>query len=225
MSAIFEDITAAVGYTPLVRINKLGTSKATILAKLESFNPAGSVKDRIALSMIEAAEKQGLIKDYNVLMGLGSYNPALKIKSNLKESAQQEIEFNPDKMEQANPLNHQYDKLLKEPQTKTITLNTSANTIQTTPTKTTTEQTTTQPEQPTKEQQEAISEEVNNCVQVKKSMNAVRFSSELSKQLTDDVLVEAKTALDLTELTIPECAPLSDDVDDIPISEWMLNDD
>jgi cysteine synthase A len=62
MSAIFEDMTAAVGYTPLVKINKLGSSKATILAKLESYNPCGSVKDRIALSMIEAAEKAGKIK-------------------------------------------------------------------------------------------------------------------------------------------------------------------
>jgi len=61
MSAIFEDITAVVGYTPLVQINKLGSGKATILAKLESQNPAGSVKDRIALSMIRAAENEGLI--------------------------------------------------------------------------------------------------------------------------------------------------------------------
>ena len=62
MSAIFKDITAAVGHTPLVRINKLGSDKATILAKLESHNPCGSVKDRIAKSMIEAAEEAGLIK-------------------------------------------------------------------------------------------------------------------------------------------------------------------
>ena len=61
MSAIFEDITAVVGYTPLVQINKLGSGKATILAKLESKNPTGSVKDRIALSMISSAEKEGLI--------------------------------------------------------------------------------------------------------------------------------------------------------------------
>jgi cysteine synthase A len=62
MSAIFDDITASIGFTPLVRINKLGSGKATILAKLESRNPCGSVKDRIALSMIEDAEKKGLIK-------------------------------------------------------------------------------------------------------------------------------------------------------------------
>ncbi len=61
MSAIFEDITATVGFTPLVQINRLGSPKATILAKLESCNPCGSVKDRIAKSMIEAAQKQGLI--------------------------------------------------------------------------------------------------------------------------------------------------------------------
>jgi cysteine synthase A len=63
MNAIFEDITAVVGFTPLVKINKLGSGKATILAKLESQNPAGSVKDRIALSMIKAAEEQGKITD------------------------------------------------------------------------------------------------------------------------------------------------------------------
>ena len=44
MSAVFEDIVAAVGYTPLVRINKLGSGKAEILAKLESKNPCGSVR-------------------------------------------------------------------------------------------------------------------------------------------------------------------------------------
>ena len=61
MSAIFEDIVAAVGFTPLVQINKLGSPNATMLAKLESHNPCGSVKDRIAKAMIEAAEREGLI--------------------------------------------------------------------------------------------------------------------------------------------------------------------
>jgi len=61
MGAIFEDITATIGFTPLVRINKLGSPQAVILAKLESFNPGGSVKDRISLSMVEAAEEKGLI--------------------------------------------------------------------------------------------------------------------------------------------------------------------
>ncbi len=77
MSAIFEDITAAVGYTPLVRINKLGSGKATILAKLESKNPCGSVKDRIALSMIEAAEDKGLIKEDTVIIEPTSGNTGI----------------------------------------------------------------------------------------------------------------------------------------------------
>jgi cysteine synthase A len=77
MSAIFENITAAVGYTPLVRINKLGSDKATILAKLESYNPCGSVKDRIALAMIEAAEKQGCIKPDTVIIEPTSGNTGI----------------------------------------------------------------------------------------------------------------------------------------------------
>ncbi len=77
MSAIFEDITAAVGYTPLVQINKLGSDKATILAKLESYNPCGSVKDRIALSMIQAAEEKGLIKSDTVIIEPTSGNTGI----------------------------------------------------------------------------------------------------------------------------------------------------
>jgi cysteine synthase A len=77
MSAIFEDITAAVGYTPLVQINKLGSGKASILAKLESFNPCGSVKDRIALSMIEAAEEKSSIKAETVIIEPTSGNTGI----------------------------------------------------------------------------------------------------------------------------------------------------
>jgi len=77
MGAIFEDIIAAVGSTPLVQINKLGSDKATILAKLESYNPCGSVKDRIALSMIEAAEKKGLIKPDTVIIEPTSGNTGI----------------------------------------------------------------------------------------------------------------------------------------------------
>ncbi|HUT84588.1 MAG TPA: cysteine synthase A [Thermodesulfobacteriota bacterium] len=56
-------ITELIGNTPVVRLNKVaGKDDAVIWAKLESFNPGGSVKDRICLSMIEAAEKEGKIK-------------------------------------------------------------------------------------------------------------------------------------------------------------------
>jgi cysteine synthase A len=77
MSAIFEDITNAVGFTPLVRINKLGSDKATILAKLESYNPCGSIKDRIALSMIQAAEEKGLIKPDTIIIEPTSGNTGI----------------------------------------------------------------------------------------------------------------------------------------------------
>jgi cysteine synthase A len=77
MSAIFENITAAVGYTPLVQINKLGSGKAAILAKLESYNPCGSVKDRIALAMIEDAEAKGLIKQDTVIIEPTSGNTGI----------------------------------------------------------------------------------------------------------------------------------------------------
>ncbi|MCL4491415.1 MAG: cysteine synthase A [Nitrospirae bacterium] len=60
---LYGNILGLIGNTPLVRINRMAAgSGAVIWAKLEGFNPGGSVKDRIALSMIEVAEKEGLLK-------------------------------------------------------------------------------------------------------------------------------------------------------------------
>jgi cysteine synthase A len=77
MSAIFDNITASIGFTPLVRINKLSPGGGAILAKLESRNPCGSVKDRIAFSMIEAAESKGLIKKDTVIIEPTSGNTGI----------------------------------------------------------------------------------------------------------------------------------------------------
>ena len=66
MSDIKQNSLELIGNTPLLQLNgyskKSGIKNATILAKLEYLNPAGSVKDRVALAMIEDAEKKGILK-------------------------------------------------------------------------------------------------------------------------------------------------------------------
>ena len=58
----FDNIIETIGSTPLVKINKLNQGKANVFAKVEFFNPGGSVKDRVGAAMIEAAEAAGLIQ-------------------------------------------------------------------------------------------------------------------------------------------------------------------
>jgi cysteine synthase A len=66
---IYDDITQCIGHTPLVRLRRVvGPSRATVVAKLESFNPIWSVKDRIGVAMIDAAERDGKInKDTTII--------------------------------------------------------------------------------------------------------------------------------------------------------------
>ena len=77
MGRIYEDITATVGRTPLVKLNRMSGPNATVLAKMESFNPCGSVKDRIAVSMIDAAVKAGKIDKETILIEPTSGNTGI----------------------------------------------------------------------------------------------------------------------------------------------------
>jgi len=69
MTRIYDSVTELIGGTPLVRLQRLeGSSKAQVLAKLESMNPGASVKDRIALGMIDAAERDGRLGPESVII-------------------------------------------------------------------------------------------------------------------------------------------------------------
>ena len=82
MSKIAKNLTDLIGNTPLLELsnfNKKHNLDATIIAKLESFNPAGSVKDRIGFAMIEAAEKQGLLSKDSVIIEPTSGNTGIAL--------------------------------------------------------------------------------------------------------------------------------------------------
>lgn len=80
MSNIVNSIEETIGRTPLVRINRLvGDLPVTLLAKLEAFNPGGSVKDRISLAIIEAAEKSGELQPGGTIVESTSGNTGIAL--------------------------------------------------------------------------------------------------------------------------------------------------
>ena len=80
MAKTFTDITKTIGNTPLVRLNRIAEgSEATIYAKLESFNPLSSVKDRLGLALIEDAEHKGLLKKGTVIIEPTSGNTGIAL--------------------------------------------------------------------------------------------------------------------------------------------------
>ncbi|GAF75423.1 unnamed protein product, partial [marine sediment metagenome] len=80
MGMIFRDMTQTIGNTPLVRLNRIVEgANAELVAKMESFNPLSSVKDRIGASMIEAAEERGLINQDTLIIEPTSGNTGISL--------------------------------------------------------------------------------------------------------------------------------------------------
>ena len=80
MVRVYEDITKTIGNTPLVKLNRVTKGiDATVVVKLESFNPLSSVKDRIGVSMIDAAERAGHIKPDTVILEPTSGNTGIAL--------------------------------------------------------------------------------------------------------------------------------------------------
>ena len=80
MTKIHDNITATIGNTPLVRLNRVTRGVgATVIAKLESFNPMSSVKDRIGVAMIDEAEKRGLITKDTIILEATSGNTGVAL--------------------------------------------------------------------------------------------------------------------------------------------------
>lgn len=76
---IFDDITQTIGRTPVVRINRLAPKHVTMYVKVEAFNPGGSVKDRLALGIIEDAERKGLLKPGSTIVEMTSGNTGIAL--------------------------------------------------------------------------------------------------------------------------------------------------
>ena len=76
---LYESIIDTIGRTPVVRVNKIGPSSTNIYAKLEAFNPMSSVKDRLAIAVIEDAEKQGLLKPGQTVVEATSGNTGIAL--------------------------------------------------------------------------------------------------------------------------------------------------
>ncbi len=100
MIPLANHVLELIGNTPLVKVHRINTGKCELYLKLESHNPAGSIKDRIALSMIEAAEKEGRLKPGGTLVEATAGNTGLGLALVASQKGYRLIIVMPDKMSQ-----------------------------------------------------------------------------------------------------------------------------
>jgi cystathionine beta-synthase len=94
------DVLDLIGQTPLVKVNHLDTGKCELFLKLESYNPSGSIKDRIAISMIEAAEREGRLPKGGTLVEATAGNTGLGLALVASQKGYKLVLVIPDKMSQ-----------------------------------------------------------------------------------------------------------------------------
>lgn len=97
---IYQSVSELVGHTPLLEINRQAGNRCRILAKLESFNPAGSAKDRVARQMIESAERRGLIQPGGTIIEPTSGNTGIGLAAMAVPRGYRVILTMPDTMSQ-----------------------------------------------------------------------------------------------------------------------------
>ncbi|HVY13111.1 MAG TPA: pyridoxal-phosphate dependent enzyme, partial [Alphaproteobacteria bacterium] len=95
-----KNVLELIGNTPLLKVNHLNTGPCTLYLKLESANPGGSIKDRIALSMIEAAERSGALKPGGMLVEATAGNTGLGLALVASQKGYPLTLVIPDKMSQ-----------------------------------------------------------------------------------------------------------------------------
>lgn len=98
--SVYENVLEMIGNTPMVRVNRLDTGKCTLFLKLENQNPGGSVKDRIGLSMIEAAEKDGNLRPGGTIIEATAGNTGLGLALVAGQKGYRMVLVIPDKMSQ-----------------------------------------------------------------------------------------------------------------------------
>ena len=96
--AIYHSVTDLIGHTPVLQLHKLGSGVCDLFLKLENQNPGGSIKDRVALSMIQEAEKQGLLQPGGTIVEATAGNTGLGLALIAAQKGYQLILVVPDKM-------------------------------------------------------------------------------------------------------------------------------